>query len=82
MSRYEFVTIWRFRAPLERVWPFIHNSEAWPKWWRGVEKVEGADLGQAGSIGSPATATYPAGSAAVLRTARELRTPSGQSSPK
>lgn len=49
MPAYEFVTIWRIDAPLERVWNEIYYSENWPEWWRGVEQVtelkEGDDLG-------------------------------------
>jgi hypothetical protein len=40
MAQYEFVTIWRFKASQQKVWDLIFHSEAWPSWWRGVEKVE------------------------------------------
>lgn len=53
MKTYEFVTIWRVQAPIERVWDEIYHSEDWPTWWRGVEQVvevqKGDDLG-VGSI--------------------------------
>lgn len=49
MPAYEFVTIWRTKAPLDRVWNEIYHSEKWPDWWRGVEEVveikKGDDLG-------------------------------------
>ena len=49
MPAYEFVTIWRVKAPLDKVWNEIYHSEKWPEWWRGVEKVtelkKGDDLG-------------------------------------
>lgn len=49
MSAYEFVTIWRISAPVDRVWKEIYHSENWPSWWRGVVKVselkKGDDLG-------------------------------------
>lgn len=55
MPSYEFVTIWRIHAPLERVWNEIYYSEKWPEWWKGVEEVvelkKGDDLG-VGSIRS------------------------------
>ena len=35
MSDYEFVTIWNFDAPLERVWEIIKHSESWSEWWKG-----------------------------------------------
>jgi len=53
MASYEFVTIWKIEAPIEKVWNEIYYTEHWPEWWRGVEKVEelkeGDDLG-VGSI--------------------------------
>lgn len=53
MSAYEFATIWRIKAPLDKVWNEIYHSEKWPEWWRGVEEVtelkKGDDLGT-GSI--------------------------------
>jgi uncharacterized protein YndB with AHSA1/START domain len=38
MADYAFVTIWRFKAPQEKVWDLIFHSENWPEWWPGVEK--------------------------------------------
>jgi len=53
MPAYEFITIWRVKAPIEKVWDEIYHSEKWPEWWRGVEEVtelkKGDDLG-VGSI--------------------------------
>ncbi len=40
MADYAFVTIWQFKAPQQQVWDLIFHCEDWPKWWRGVEKVE------------------------------------------
>src|SRR5437763_4783545 len=39
MNTYEFVTIWRVKAPIEKVWDAIYHSTDWPTWWRGVENV-------------------------------------------
>ena len=52
MSDYSFVTLWRFRAPLASVWDLIYRSEHWPAWWRGVERVEKIEDGDAEGIGS------------------------------
>jgi len=52
MADYEFVTIWRVAAPQQQVWNLIFNSEQWPEWWRGVERVEklrGGDAHHAGA---------------------------------
>ncbi|MEP6707901.1 MAG: SRPBCC family protein, partial [Pyrinomonadaceae bacterium] len=52
MAQYEFVTIWRLQAPLEKVWDLIFHSENWPEWWPGVEKVEKLKDGDANHIGA------------------------------
>jgi uncharacterized protein YndB with AHSA1/START domain len=52
MADYEFITIWRFKAPQEKVWDLIFHSEDWPKWWRGVEKVEKLKDGDANHVGA------------------------------
>lgn len=53
-SRYEFVTRWEIPAPVEAVWLAMFDPEQWPKWWRGVEKVEtiseGIDLLGTGAV--------------------------------
>ena len=52
MANYEFVTIWRVKAPIEKVWELIYHSENWPEWWRGVEKVEKLKEGDANHVGA------------------------------
>ena len=52
MADYSFVTLWRFRAPLEPVWDSIYHSEDWPAWWRGVESVERVEGGDDRGIGT------------------------------
>jgi hypothetical protein len=52
MADYEFVTIWRVKAPLEKVWDLIFHSEEWPAWWRGVERVEKLKDGDANNVGA------------------------------
>jgi hypothetical protein len=52
MADYSFVTIWRFRSPLEPVWETIYRSEEWPAWWRGVERVEPVEPGGADGVGA------------------------------
>jgi uncharacterized protein YndB with AHSA1/START domain len=39
VSAYRFLTTWALGAPIERVWEAIHDSERWPQWWKGVERV-------------------------------------------
>jgi uncharacterized protein YndB with AHSA1/START domain len=51
MADYNFVTLWRFDAPLEAVWDLVYRSEQWPAWWRGVERVEVLEEGDANHVG-------------------------------
>lgn len=52
MADYEFVTHWQFQAQQERVWNLIFAPERWPEWWRGVEKVEKLQEGDANHVGA------------------------------
>lgn len=52
MADYSFVTLWRFRSPLEPVWDLVYRSEGWPEWWRGVERVERIEPGDAAGLGA------------------------------
>jgi hypothetical protein len=52
MADYSFVTLWRFRSPLEPVWDSIYNSQEWPAWWRGVERVERVEEGDDRGVGA------------------------------
>ena len=52
MADYEFVTIWRFNAPLPPVWEMIYHSDRWPTWWKGVEDVKLVKEGDENNIGS------------------------------
>src|SRR3954470_13916375 len=40
MTRYSFVTLWRLDAPLEPVWDAIYDTDGWPSWWPGVQRME------------------------------------------
>jgi len=52
MNTYEFVTIWRVNAPIEKVWNEIYHSTDWPTWWRGVENVLETRKGDENGVGS------------------------------
>jgi uncharacterized protein YndB with AHSA1/START domain len=56
VSRYRFLTTWCLEAPIEPVWEAIHDSERWPRWWRGVENV--VELEPAGEDGTAQLARY------------------------
>lgn len=51
---YAFRTRWRLAASREDVFAVLHDSERWPEWWRGLERVvklEGGDGEGRGSLG-------------------------------
>jgi uncharacterized protein YndB with AHSA1/START domain len=48
---YAFLTTWLLDAERERVWDAIYESEAWPRWWRGVERVVVVEPGDEDGVG-------------------------------
>jgi hypothetical protein len=48
---YHFVTDWRFRAPLQRVWEVVLDIERYPGWWKNFRQVA-ITRGDGRSIGS------------------------------
>ena len=54
MAEYAFLTAWRLAAPRDAVFEVLHESERWPEWWDGLErvvKVEDGDAEGRGSLG-------------------------------
>jgi hypothetical protein len=54
MTEYAFLTAWRVSAARAEVFEVLHESERWPEWWRGVERVvklEDGDSEGRGSLG-------------------------------
>ncbi len=52
MTQYHFVTVWKYAAPIERVWPIIYDAEKWPEWWKGVRRVETLQKGDENGVGA------------------------------
>jgi hypothetical protein len=52
MEGYAFTTRWWFAAPVEAVWREISHPLEWPQWWRGVERVDELEAGDAEGRGS------------------------------
>lgn len=52
MANYEFITVWQFDAPIERVWNEIKHSENWHEWWQGVLGVTELKPGDENGVGS------------------------------
>lgn len=48
---YHFVTDWRFRARLQRVWEVVLDIERYPGWWKNFRRVT-ITRGDGRSIGS------------------------------
>jgi uncharacterized protein YndB with AHSA1/START domain len=51
MPDYQFVSTWRFQAPVEKVWEEIFHTERWPSWWRYVRRVDQLDPGDDSGVG-------------------------------
>ena len=52
MANYEYVTIWKVRAPIQSVWDNILHSEQWPTWWKGSESVTELARGSESGVGN------------------------------
>ena len=58
MSDYEFVSVWRLDAPIDRVWNEIKSSERWSEWWKGVISVVELKEGDEDGLGSIRRSTW------------------------
>lgn len=52
MTQYHFVTVWKFEAPIEKIWALLQHAEQWPTWWKGVIKVETLKPGDENGVGT------------------------------
>lgn len=50
MSRFRFVTEWRFDSPIDRVWALLNEPEGFPRWWPGFEQAK--TISGDGEVGS------------------------------
>jgi uncharacterized protein YndB with AHSA1/START domain len=50
--RYEYVSHWRFEAPIEDVWRALMAVEDWPAWWSYVHRVRTLKPGDAAGLGA------------------------------
>lgn len=58
MAHYRFLTTWVLEAPIDDVWDLLYESERWPEWWRGVERVRILEPGDANRVGELARYTW------------------------
>lgn len=52
MARYNFITVWRFVAPLSIVYQKVHNADEYHLWWKGQAPVKTIRPGDALGIGA------------------------------
>jgi hypothetical protein len=57
-SQYSFITKWQIKAPVERVWEAIYNSNNWRTWWKGVLQVTDICNGDENGIGDVKNITW------------------------
>jgi hypothetical protein len=58
MADYSFVTTWRFRAPIERVWEAIRDYSSWPSWWPAIAAARQIAPGDATGLGEIVEFTF------------------------
>ena len=51
MANYEFLTAWHLDAPIELVFERLHDSAAYPQWWKGVTAVDILEPGDEEGVG-------------------------------
>ena len=56
--QYSFLTTWKLKAPVSAVWDLLYNTEDWPNWWKGVQKVEVLKEGDSMKLGQKTRYTW------------------------
>lgn len=51
MADYSFLTIWKFDAPIDRMWDAIYDVTRYPEWWKYVARVERIKPGDEHGVG-------------------------------
>jgi uncharacterized protein YndB with AHSA1/START domain len=49
---YRFLTTWLLETSRAEAWEVLQDPVHWPEWWRGVQRVEELDGGDAERVGS------------------------------
>jgi hypothetical protein len=52
MPYYEFATIWRLDAPVDRVYALIEDVGGWPRWWPSVLEAREIEAGGEDGLGA------------------------------
>jgi uncharacterized protein YndB with AHSA1/START domain len=48
MSAYRFVSVWKFAAPIERVWKALNSPDTYPRWWPSMRSYRDLTPGVVG----------------------------------
>jgi uncharacterized protein YndB with AHSA1/START domain len=51
MKSYQFVSVWRIAAPMDKIWSAIKDHKSWPHWWPGVLSVAELQPGDKDGVG-------------------------------
>ena len=51
MAHFSLLSLWKLEAPIDRVWGALHDTAAWPQWWRYVARVVPLNSGGANGEG-------------------------------
>lgn len=49
---YEFLTTWCLDAPIGAVFDLLHDAAGYPRWWKGVARVEVLERGDDTGVGA------------------------------
>jgi len=58
VAEYRFLTTWCLDAPIDAVWDAIFETERWPDWWKGVERVVEKEPGGPDKVGNLSRYTW------------------------
>jgi uncharacterized protein YndB with AHSA1/START domain len=71
-TQFHLTTHWMLPAPQLAVWDALARPEAWPSWWRAVERVEAIESGGPDGVGAYRRLTWR--TALPYRVAFNMRT--------
>ena len=72
LTHFHLTTHWTLKVPALAVWEGLARPEAWPTWWRAVERVEVIEPGDADGVGAYRRLTWR--TALPYRVAFNMRT--------
>ncbi len=52
MTDYNFLTVWKFEAPIDKIYNTVHDADNYHLWWKGQSKVETIQRGDSLGVGA------------------------------